>query len=281
MFTMAGILGASSASAATSIAGDLFLGFRVSGGTGAGTDLVVRAGAAGPAGGNAINFRDAVANIANVVDVNAELTAVYGAGWHTRADLFWGVVGARSGGTQAAGSGTNGNVPSRSPFIGIAQASSTPGEQNSTAPNISSSTLRANTASSIAALRTGVFAGTDTGVSAAEAVTGSSSAIGSYTERQSTFFGLAGGTEVANASGIDNTGLDLYWIVDQTTGALDNGSPVTTTGAGIWQGSFQINNSGIVSFTVAAVPEPSRALLAGLGLAGIAFRRRRSTQKIA
>ena len=103
-----------------------------------------------------------------------------------------------------------------------------------------------------------------------------------WTDRQSTFFTLAGGTEVSNAQGIDNTGLDLYWITNTNTGALDNGAAVTSTvGEGIYQGSFQISSAGVVSFNVTAVPEPSRALLAGLGLAGIAFRRRRSAKKIA
>ena len=93
-----------------------------------------------------------------------------------------------------------------------------------------------------------------------------------WTDRQSTSFTLPGGTEASNASGIDNTGLDLYWITDRNTGAQDNGAAVTSTiGQGIYQGSFQISSAGVVSFNVTAVPEPSRALLAGLGLAGIAL----------
>ena len=74
MFTMAGILvAASSVNAASIVNGDLLLGFRVTGGTGAGTDLIVRAGASGAAGiGNAVTFRDATTTIATVVDVGAE-----------------------------------------------------------------------------------------------------------------------------------------------------------------------------------------------------------------
>jgi hypothetical protein len=285
MFTMAGILvAASSVNAASIVNGDLLLGFRVTGGTGAGTDLIVRAGASGAAGiGNAVTFRDATTNIATVVDVGAELAAIYGAGWATRADLSWGVVGVRSASSSGGGSAGNGQTPGRSPFIGIAQSSSNPAVQSSAAPDLSGvAGLRTNASNAINAINVAFTAGTDTGTSAAEAIHLSSSALGGYTEQQAGFFTLAGGTEVSDAQGIDNSGLDLYWITNSNTGAQDNGAAVTSTvGQGIYQGSFQISDAGVVSFNVTAVPEPSRALLAGLGLAGIAFRRRRSTKKIA
>jgi hypothetical protein len=284
MLAVAGIIGAaSSVKAATVVNGDLLLGFRVTGGTGAGTDLIVRAGPSGAAGiGNAVTFRDATADIANVVDVGAELTAIFGADWATRADLSWGVIGVRSASSTGSGLAGNGNTPGRSPFIGIAQSSSTPGTQSSAAPEAANGTARSALSNAINGINVAFAGGTDTGVSAAEAIYLSSTALGGYTEQQGNFFTLAGGTEVSNASGIDNTGLDLYWILNTNTGALDNGVAVTSTvGQGIWQGSFQIDGSGVVSFNVGAVPEPSRALLAGLGLAGIAFRRRRTVKKAA
>lgn len=284
MLAVAGIFGAaSSVKAASIVNGDLLLGFRVTGGTGAGQDLIVRAGPSGAAGiGNAVTFRDATADIANVVDVGAELTAIFGAGWANRADLSWGIVGVRST-TTGSGTAGNGNTPGRSPFIGIAQSSSTPGVQNSSAPDLSASpSLRTDISNQAVTINTNFASAADTGISAAEAVYLASSLGAGWTDRQSTSFTLPGGTEVSNASGIDNTGLDLYWITNSNTGALDNGAAVTSTvGQGIWQGSFQINSSGVVSFSVGVVPEPSRALLAGLGLAGIAFRRRRTVKKAA
>lgn len=286
MLAVAGIFGAaSSVKAASIVNGDLLLGFRVTGGTGAGTDLIVRAGSSGAAGiGNAVTFRDATANIANVVDVGAELAAIFGAGWATRADLSWGVVGVRSASSTGGGLAGNGNTPGRSPFIGIAQSSSNPGTQSSAAPEAANGTARAAMSNAINGINVAFAGGTDTGISAAEAIYLTSSTLGGYTEQQGNFFTLAGGTEVSNASGIDNTGLDLYWILNTNSGALDNGVAVTSTvGQGIWQGSFQIDGSGVVSFNVTpdVVPEPSRALLAGLGLAGIAFRRRRTVKKAA
>ena len=281
MFAMAGILvAASSVNAASIVNGDLLLGFRVTGGTGSGTDLIVRAGASVSGSGNAVTFRDAAGLPFSVINLNDELSAIYGASWASRSDLSWGVVGVRStiGGNGSAG---NGQTPGRSPFIGIAQSASTEGVQSSSAPDLSANGgLRTNISNEAVTINTNFAATADNGVSAAEAIYLSSGLGGGWTDRQSTSFTLGGGTEVSNAQGIDNTGLDLYWITDRNTGAQDNGVAVTSTiGQGIYQGSFQISSAGIVSFAPVAVPEPSRALLAGLGLAGIAFRRRRSTKK--
>ena len=266
------------ANAATIVNGDLLLGFRVTGGVGVGTDLIVNVGPTGVAGGNATVYRDANASIPSVVDLGTELTAIYGAGWADRGDLSWGVIGARNSTSTGGGNLSNGNVPGRSPFIGIAQSTSTPGVQSSSAPIIDSTTNRAATSGQIIGINTKFDSGTDTGVSSAEAIYLASNTIGGYTEQQASFFGLPGGTETSNASGIDNTGLDLYWILNSNSGALDNGLAVTSdVGTGVYQGSFQINSSGVVSFNAAApIPEPSRALLGGLGLVALIFRRRRA-----
>ena len=285
MLVVAGISSAAfPANAAVSLAGDLFFGFRVTSGTGAGTDLVVRANPASISGqgGNSTTFRDATTSIASVLNLGTELSAIYGSDWHTRSDLSWGVVGVRSAVAGSAGSGTNNNVPSASPFVGIAQSSSTPGVQSSSAPNLSGAEgLRVATSNAIAGIRSNFTTTTDNGVSASnEAIYLASTLSGGWTSQQTTnnFFAVGSGTEVSNASGIDNTGLDLYWILNSNTGALDNGAAVTSTpGIGVYQGSFQINNSGVVSFeAAAAIPEPSRTLFAGLGLVALVFRRRRA-----
>ena len=266
------------ANAATITLGDLIFGFRVTGGTGLGTDLLVNAGPTGVTGGNATVYRDANSSIPSVVDLGTELNALYGAGWATRSDLSWGVVGVRSAGI-GNGSTSNGNVPADSPFIGIAQSTSTPGVQSSSAPDLSgSSGLRNNASNAVNAINSAFITGTDTGLSAAEAVTLASSTLGGYTEQQAGSFTLPGGTETSNASGITSSGLDLYWILNSNTGTLDNGAAVASTvGVGVYQGSFQIDGAGVVSFNTAApIPEPSRALLAGLGVVALFFRRRRA-----
>ncbi len=72
-------------------AGDVFLGFRASGGTGASKDYLVNLG-------QASQFTGAAGPI--TVDVgggiSADLSATFGAGWATRADLFWSVSGSPS-----------------------------------------------------------------------------------------------------------------------------------------------------------------------------------------
>ena len=93
----------------------------------------------------------------------------------------------------------------------------------------------------------------------------------------SSSFTLAGTVEGNVGAGASGTALDLYRILNTTSGA----SPTGTVGVGSWEGTFTISNGGVVGFAVAAVPEPSRALLAGLGLAGVAFRRRRTVKKSA
>jgi hypothetical protein len=281
MLVVAGISSAAlPAGAATVIPGDLLFGFRVTGGVGAGTDLIVRANPAGTTGGNATVFRDASASIPSVLNLGTELSTIYGNDWHTRGDLFWGVVGVRSASSTGGGNGTNGAVPGRSPFVGIAQGTSTPGVQSSAAPDLSGAAgLRTNTSNAINAINSAFTATTDNGISSAEAIYLASNTLGGWTAQVTEdYFDLGSGAEVANASGIDNSGLDLYWILNSNTGATDNGAAVASTvGVGVYQGSFQINNSGVVSFNaVAAIPEPSRTLFAGMGLVALLFRRRRA-----
>jgi hypothetical protein len=109
------------------------------------------------------------------------------------------------------------------------------------------------------------------------AVVSSTSGSTWSTQNGTNSFGFTGSVEGNFGNGTAGTVLDLYRILNTTSGA----SPTGTIGLGSWEGSFTINDSGVVGFAVTAVPEPSRALLAGLGLAGIAFRRRRTVKKTA
>jgi MYXO-CTERM domain-containing protein len=67
--------------------------------------------------------------------------------------------------------------------------------------------------------------------------------------------------------------LDLYRILADTTGA----NPTGTLRTGAWQGTLSLGSDGVVTFasTVAAIPEPSRAILALGGLTALFMRRRR------
>ena len=95
----AALLGSASglhADALTYNPGDLLMGFRVTGGTGAGTSYVVNIGQASQfltgdgSGGSATPVTPTLSGVA------ADLAALFGANWATRADLFWSVSGTSS-----------------------------------------------------------------------------------------------------------------------------------------------------------------------------------------
>src|SRR3954464_3421427 len=86
---LAAVVGASGATAATYQPGDVFLGFRASGGTGATKDYLVNLGAAS-------QFTNATAvTPVNTGNIATDLASagLFRGQWATRNDLFWGVSG--------------------------------------------------------------------------------------------------------------------------------------------------------------------------------------------
>ena len=85
---------------------------------------------------------------------------------------------------------------------------------------------------------------------------------------------------------------DVAWLLNTTSNDRGTAStafsatgltPVTTTFDGV---AFTIPNTGAASYsidfvTLEAVPEPSTAALFGIGLAGLAYLRRRAKTKVA
>jgi len=259
---------ASKAGATTYVAGDLLLSFRASSGTGADKNLTVNLGQADTL------YRDATSNLTNIVDIGTLLSSTYGATWNNRADLFWGVYGVAQ--TDQFATAIDGD-PTRTNYLSRQQTSYNPGTKTSTAWSVTGTTSRANIANNITTVAGNfdAFSAAVTNTAVLDATAGGS--YNSFNNGSSTFGGLSGTIEGNFASGTGATALDLYRILNSNTGA----SPTGTVGTGSWEGSFTINDNGQVGFAVAAIPEPSRALLAGFGLAGIAFRRRRSVKKIA
>ena len=269
MLAVAGMtLFASRASATTYVAGDLLLGFRASGGTGSATNLIVNLGQADTV------YRDALANIASVVDIGTLLTSTYGAGWDTRSDLFWGIVGVR---TASGVSGAVDGDPTRTNYLSAAQTTVNPGTQSSTAWDLTAAgQVRTDVANAIIGLA-GNYDAFSTAVTNNALLPSGVGSTWSSNNSGSSSFTLAGTVEGNFGAGASGTALDLYRVLDRTSGA----NPTGTVGIGSYEGTFTISNAGVVGFAVSAVPEPSRALLAGLGLAGIAFRRRRTVKKTA
>lgn len=261
MLVVAGIsVAALPANAATFVAGDLLLGFRATGGTGATSNLVVNLGQADTV------YRDATSGISSIADLGAILTSTYGSDWATRSDLSWGVVGLRD--PSGIGSTSVDGDPKRTSYVSAAQTTYAPGTQQSAAWNIPGSTTRADITTAINDFNLAYTAATGTTYAVID-----SSSVNSWTDQvvNDGNFKLPGSLEASSATGIDDTGLDLYRILNTTTGA----NPTGTVGVGSYEGTFTISSSGVVGFSVGAVPEPSRALLAACGLGGLLLRRRR------
>lgn len=264
MLVVAGIsVAAFPAKAATITAGDVLLGFRATGGTGASSNLIVNLGQADTI------YRNATSNITSIADLGALLTSTFGAGWDTRSDLFWGAV---ANANSASGDPAIDGDPGATNYFTKAQSSLNPGVKTSTAANINSSTSRVAISNNIQGLNTTFAAATGTNsvvIPSTGGTTWSSSIAASN-------FGVGSSIEASNVNGIDATGLDLYRILDSNADA----NPSQTVGVPNWEGTFTISSTGVVGFaTTAAVPEPSRAVLAALGLGGLLLRRRRRSQK--
>jgi len=265
MLVVAGISAAAlPANAATFVAGDLLLGFRATGGVGSTSNLLVNLGQADTV------FRDATTNLASVTDIGALLTSTYGANWASRDDLFWGAVGVRS--NSGLGPAVDGD-PVRTNYVTAAQSTYDPGNKQSSAWNIAGGTGRADISNAIAGLQT-TFDNDTLAPGTNSAVIDSSTANSWTLGIADNNFKVGGAIEASNVNGIDATGLDLYRILNATTGA----SPTGTIGLGSYEGTLKISSAGVVGFDVspAVIPEPSRAMLAALGLGGLLLRRRRS-----
>jgi hypothetical protein len=246
--------------------GDLILAIR--GGTEAKT-LFVNLGLA-------TGYRDATTGNANVVTILSDLDANF-TGWKTRSDVTWGLFGVRATNTLTAG--VNGD-PGQTIYVSRAQT--TLGTQatawGSTGQTVGQ-TAHTNAATNMNTVQ-GVFdvaTGTDNLPSQAAVL--ADAASGSYGTNGSTWaaFTNGGGTRGNFGAGTAGTALDLFRSLGTTTGA----SPSGTLRVGSYEGTFFINDFGVVSYATspAAIPEPSRALLLGLSATGLLFRRRRSAVK--
>ena len=272
MLVVAGISAAAfPAKAATTFTpGDLLIGFRATGGTGATTNLIVDLG-------STITLRDNDTQHAQLIDISAALNSAYGASgaWASRTDLFWGAVGTR---TSSALDGDPGNTgdPAVTVYASLANTGSI-GAKTSSSFNISGSGTRTGAANNITGLQStfASFSGT-TSNSGAVAVLDTTV---NTTNNWSTFTALstdfATGKDIEGVIGTSKV-LDLYRILNTATGA----TPTGVAGTGQWQGTISLSSTGIVSFdpVVTAAPEPSRVLFLACGLGSLLLRRRRAVR---
>jgi len=244
--------------------GDLILGFQATGGTGNTDNVFFNLGAG-------TNYRDGITT-GVVGNIGNTLSSVYGANWYNRSDLYFGIIGnLNSQPTSGIGSRTpvNGD-PSRTFYLST--ATSTVGE---------GSLIAAGTYSSASLGTAGTtFSGMETMVATLNNEADGSAILNqtanptgwnnSWTVRNPTpgaAFGIfTGGIQQNFGKLTDYTYVDLQRVLATNTGA----NPTGTVGGGEYMTTFGIADDG----SIAVIPEPSTAMLGGLGLLAL-FRRNR------
>lgn len=246
---IAGLASATAAVVAEPANGDIFLGFRASGGDGSATSYLINLGQ------DAV-FRNAVPGTTitlSLGSIGTDLANTYGTTWYDRDDLYWGVFGVRD---------------SSSPAVYGSQEQITAGSPTTPWPALSL-TARNSVTSQINSVltQTGGYRGSQATLNSTVAVlqpnSGAASSYNFQVANGGTDFGSLsqwGSIEGNFADGTEGTVLDFYRISGSAT-------PVQLLG------QFTINDSGTITFT--AVPEPSAALLGGLGTLVLLNRRRR------
>ncbi|MEI7909289.1 MAG: hypothetical protein WCK77_06610 [Verrucomicrobiota bacterium] len=252
---IASLAGALPAGAATVASGDLILGVRANGGTGAGISYVVSLG-------QASQYMVALATPITIGDIGStiyrgnlgqDLTDIYGAGWAARTDLQWGIAG-----------GTSGN----NLFVSEAQSNSItiplPWQINTqSGRNLAFSDIQ-----SIGGI--GIVGGLDDAAATANSAYAAAE-TNSYQNNWRGYMAPGGTPGQAGSTGA----VDLYSFaspgIEGTTAqalALFN---ITGSSASTYVGSFSLGSDGTIAF----VPEPSSALLAAASVLPLFFRRRR------
>jgi len=268
----ASLVGAASLSAqvVTYTVGDLLVGFRASGGTGADTTFVFNIG-------SSVGFRNSP-NQGPLANVGTQLSSVYGPSWFNRSDVSWGVIGVRSNANPQFDTAVVGGDPVSTIYASRGGT----GVQTTIAwgtPNAFTRAPVVGTATQIVSFAHSgsVVAGTFSFQTAAPGTNGFGAFVptsvtndwANYTAPNSDFGLFTGGIE--NTFGTVNqfSYLDLYRILATTTGA----DPIGVLGRGSYVTSFTIDSAGQIS----AIPEPSSAaaLIGLIALGAVASRRRR------
>ncbi len=240
LLALAGMAFNASAATTAYSDGQLLLGFRATGGTGATKELVLNLGSY-----TTLN----ASNIAALGSIGTDLSATYGASWNTRADLFWGVIGINNG--------VSGDV--------FASAAQSPfGTHPGPYQNVGYFSNQA-----------AVGLVQSVGQSYAGRTSGTNAKVAIETNTDSNPWDLAlrdlGGftsdfIDTSFSGGVATNAIDLFRYLGADAQAGNNAANV---------GAFTFNSSGQLAFAASAVPEPGRASLLIIGIAGAVLRRRR------
>jgi len=188
-----------------------------------------------------------------------DLSNLFGSDWYTNTSLQWSVSGY---------SGVNTIIASKvEPVFGTQSA-----KYGATTYNAAN---RGTIATDMQSIDAEYANGSNAAFSGAGFTTGGTSAAGGVAVLNSDIngynffmpgYGFFGGS--FEAPGFSGQAVDMYTV---------NGTLASNV---VYGGSFNVDSSGNVNFTATppttTVPEPGRAMLLGLGMAGLLFRRRRA-----
>jgi hypothetical protein len=246
--------------------GDLFIGFRATGGQGNQTPYLLNIG-------QASTFRDQAAGtprVLNLGNAGADLVNLYSNNWFGRNEVLWSVSGGNTASFNSVGGDPGrtlyysvqdgGAAWSRLASAGQSEGAADMSQQRTAYVQTSTGAPRFSTANSSFGLVQNIneinnYSGFQVG--------------GNQTSAYRTY---AGGGEEDFGDGAFMASLDLYRMAP--AGAGQNGDP------GQLIGTFSISQLGVVTFT--AVPEPSVLALVGIGLIGagtLALRRKRMASR--
>lgn len=257
--------------------GDLILGFRATGGTGASTDYLIDLG---PASAfinslSPVNF--------TLGNIGADLTAIFGS-WATRSDVLWSISGVQ----KIAGNGFANNTM----FATRSDTISAPLGTNTTTPWVRPSSFGAGTpAGKIQSMSQKYGAGTNGSVAGTDQIesTNAPGALIQPTGQTNSFVSF-------QPFGINTAGSSAYSYFNDASGIESNFSAGTaasvldlyqlTPGAGslpsTFNGNFTISEGAVLTFTPAGVvPEPTAGFSVILGTAILGAFRRRSRGAVA
>ncbi len=250
--------------------GDLIVGIQA---TGAGSDRFVLANL-----GNAGVLRDAAGSLLNIIDVGAVLTTQFGTNWFNRTDLFFGAA------TVGSNDEFNGFFVNGDPDLTV--YASAPRQSVGSAGVAASGGYTLNPNGGVQSAANGIFGSVnsfETLASSNFALIARDANFVDWNDQNPAnglaFNEFASGVQVPFGNGIfgvlggvnAEAAVDLYRIqgFNNIPGQFGFGEP---TAVGTFEGTVVIDNAGSISLVV---PEPSTALLIGVGLAGLASRRRR------
>jgi hypothetical protein len=233
---VAGFAAASAAPVPNPANGDVFLGFRASGGQGSDSSYLVNLG-------QDTAFRNAspgsTFTLSALGDLGADLQTQYGANWASRTDLFWGVFGTRNSASPAVYGSRERPVPATAsaPWsdLNLAGRNSVTSQVLSVLEGINGYRGRnATTNSPVATLQSNFSGGASYNFQVATPGTTDFGNLSQWGSIEGDFGGGVGGTV-----------LDFYRISSSTTTPVQN------------LGRFTISASGLVTFTAASATQPN------------------------